>query len=49
MSEAGEGGRPALLEDGQLEALDAAVRVGLAGLDETLARAELIDRLSVVA
>jgi hypothetical protein len=38
-----EGGPPALLQDGQLEALDAAVRVEPAGLDEALARAELLD------
>jgi len=40
---AGEGGPPALLEDGQLQPLDAAVRVGSAGLDEALAGTELVD------
>jgi len=40
---AGEGGPPAFLEDD--EALDAAVGVGPAGLDEALAGAELLDGL----
>jgi hypothetical protein len=41
---AGEGGPPALLEDRELGALDAAVGVGAAGLDEALAGTERLDR-----
>ena len=40
---AGKGGPPALLENGQLQALDAAVEVRPAGLDEALAGAERLD------
>jgi hypothetical protein len=42
---AGEGRPPALLEDGELEAFDAAVGVRSACLDEALAGAELLDRV----
>jgi hypothetical protein len=42
---AGESGSPALLEDRQLQALDAAVGVRATGLDEALAGAEPLDRL----
>ena len=41
---AGEAGPPAFFEDGRLEPLDAAVRVGAAGLEEALAGGELFDR-----
>jgi hypothetical protein len=40
---AGECWPPAFLEDGELEALDAAVCVRSAGLDEALAGPELLD------
>ena len=43
---AGEGGPPALLEDRQLEALDAAVGVRATGLDAALARADGLDGLA---
>src|SRR5215213_10750643 len=41
-----EGGAPALFEDGQLDAFDAAVAVRSAGADEALAGAEPLDRLA---
>jgi hypothetical protein len=40
---AGEGGAPALFEDGQLGAFDAAIAVGPAGADEALAGAQALD------
>jgi hypothetical protein len=46
---AGEGGPPALLQDRQLEALDAAVRVRPARLDEALVGLELLDGVSELA
>ena len=46
---AGEGGPPALLEDRQLDALDAAVGGRPAGPDEALAGAELVDGVAELA
>jgi hypothetical protein len=40
---AGEGGAPAFLEDGELDAFDAAVAVRSSGADEALAGTELGD------
>jgi hypothetical protein len=39
----GERGAPALFEDGELDALDAAVAVGASGADEALSAAEAPD------
>ena len=46
---AGEGWAPALFEDGQLDALDAAVGVGASGADEALARVEVVDGVAELA
>ena len=45
---AGEGWAPALFEDGELDALDAAVAVGSTGADEALPAAEALDRRTEV-
>ena len=44
----GERGAPALFEDGQLDALDAAVAVGASGVDEALSGTEALDAGSEV-